>query len=178
MNVLLKTQYQDFVDNIARRIQHEKASHSDPLTGLANRRQMNSFMEKFLPVSKRTGQEFHVAMVDIDYFKKFNDQHGHLKGDELLVNLSRLVCSRIRSSDLFVRYGGEEFALILPGNNQDSALNLIEELRQSIKDKLGISISVGLTTSQRSNDFNELLELADNALYISKQEGRDRVTCA
>jgi len=178
VNRLLKDQFQDFVDNVALRLQHEKASLFDPLTGLANRRQMDAFMERFLPASKRGGQEFQIAMIDIDYFKQYNDEHGHLAGDELLVALARQVGSRVRSGDLFVRYGGEEFALILPACDQESALKMIGAIKERIKKELGISISVGLVSSHNSDDFSELLQLADGALYLSKQKGRDRISCA
>jgi diguanylate cyclase (GGDEF)-like protein len=175
---LLKTQFSDYVENIARRIQYERASQADPLTGLANRRYMDAFMEKLMPISKRSNQEFQVSMIDIDHFKKYNDTHGHIKGDELLINLSRLIKRRIRSGDLFVRYGGEEFTLILAGCDQDSAQELFEEIMVDIKEELGVSISVGLSSSHRSNDFYQLLELADDALYSSKQKGRDCITFA
>lgn len=178
LHQLMKAQFSDYVENIARRIQYERASKADPLTGLANRRYMDAFMERFLPVFKRSKQEFQVSMIDIDYFKKYNDTHGHIKGDELLVNLSRLIKRRIRTGDLFVRYGGEEFTLILPGCDQDSAQKFFEEIMMDIREELGVSISVGLSSSHRSNDFYELLELADGALYSSKQNGRNCITFA
>jgi len=175
---LIRTQYQNFVDHLITRLQYEKQSLTDPLTGIANRRHLELFIRNFIPVSHRIKNEFQVVMLDIDYFKKYNDTHGHGKGDELLVNLARLLKKSIRSSDFLARYGGEEFALILIGNSQENALGFLDNLSKDIKNKLDITISAGMAGSEMSGDFEELFKLADQALYLSKQQGRNRVSLA
>lgn len=175
---LIKTQYENFVNHLETRLQFEKESLTDPLTGLPNRRRMELFMEQFMLVSRRTGNEFQVAMIDIDYFKKYNDTHGHLEGDNLLTSLASLVQKHIRSSDLFVRYGGEEFSLILTANNRESAFKFLSKLKDEIERALGITVSIGFACSNMAENFEQLLGLADNALYQSKQQGRNRVSIA
>ena len=175
---LIKTQYQNFIDHLITKYNFEKASLTDPLTGIANRRQLEVFLKNIIPVSKRTKNEFHVVMIDIDFFKKYNDTHGHMAGDELLINLAKLVTGNIRSSDFFARYGGEEFALILTASSGETALELINNLMKEIKNKLDITISAGLASSDLSGDFTQLIDLADHALYQSKQKGRNQASLA
>lgn len=175
---LIKTQYQKFVDHLVTRLHFEKASLTDPLTGIANRRHLEIFLKSFIPVSHRTKNEFQVVMMDIDHFKEYNDSHGHREGDELLINLAGLVNKHIRSSDFLARYGGEEFALILTVNNPETAFEFLNNLIEDIENKLGITISAGVASSDMSDSFEHLLDLADQALYQSKQQGRNRVSLA
>lgn len=123
---LIKTQYQNFIDHLITQLNLEKASLTDPLTGVANRRHLELFLKSIIPVSYRSNTVFHVVMMDIDFFKQYNDTHGHVKGDELLINLANLVTNHIRSSDFFARYGGEEFALILTANSRDDTLDFLQ----------------------------------------------------
>ena len=175
---LINTKYNNFIDHIASRLKFEKESLTDPLTGLPNRRHMEIFMEKFMPVSRRTGHEFQVVMIDIDYFKKYNDTHGHIQGDKILIDLAALVNKNIHSSDLFVRYGGEEFILILTAVSSENCLPFLTELMQKIEQKLQVTISLGLASSTMSDDFNQLLNQSDRALYRSKQNGRNQLSIA
>jgi len=175
---LIKIQYKNFIDHLVTRLHFEKESLTDPLTGIANRRHLEIFLKSFVPISRRTKNEFQVVMMDIDHFKKYNDTHGHLKGDELLIKLARLVEKQIRSSDFFARYGGEEFALVLTANSPDTALELVNKLMSDIKSELEITMSAGLSSSDMADSFDQLLELADKALYQSKQQGRNQATLA
>lgn len=175
---LVIRQYSLFIEHIETRLQFEKESLTDPLTGLPNRRRLQIFMEKFMPASQRTGHEFQIVMIDIDHFKNYNDAHGHILGDKLLRDFARLVKKKIRSSDLFVRYGGEEFALILTANSPEISLPFLAELMLNIEKKLGITVSAGIASSKMSEDFKQLLKLADGALYQSKQQGRNQITIA
>jgi len=178
MQQLIRKQYLSFIEHLVTQLKFEKASLTDPLTGIANRRHLEIFLKSFIPISRRTGSEFQLVMIDLDKFKDYNDAHGHLKGDEMLVKLAQLVLDKIRSSDFFARYGGEEFALVLTANTRESAHEFMNTLKSEIQDKLGITISAGLSSSNQSDSFEGLLELADQALYQSKQQGRNRVSLA
>lgn len=175
---LVKTKYDNYIDHIETRLRFEKESLTDPLTGLPNRRHMEIFMEKFMPASRSTGHEFQIVMIDIDYFKKYNDTHGHIQGDRILVDLAIIVNEKIHSSDFFVRYGGEEFILILTASGSENSLHFIGGLMYEIEKQLGVTISAGLASSTMSNNYELLLKLADSALYQSKQQGRNQINIA
>ena len=178
VKALIKTRYDNYIEHIELRLQFEKESLTDPLTGLPNRRHMEIFMEKFMPASRRAGHEFQIVMIDIDYFKNYNDTHGHLQGDKILADLAAIVNKNIQSSDFFVRYGGEEFVLILTAISSEGSLPLLTELMQKIEQELQVTISLGLASSSMSDDYNQLLKLADKALYQSKQQGRNQINMA
>ena len=175
---LVKEQFNILIDHIETKLQFEQESLTDPLTGLPNRRHMEIFMRSFMPAYRRTEHEFQVVMIDIDYFKKYNDTYGHIQGDKILVDLAIIVNKNIHSSDFFVRYGGEEFTLILTTSNTKNSLHLIAGLMRNIEKELNITISAGLASSTMSNDYKQLLKLADSALYQSKQKGRNQVNIA
>ncbi|MFK8011718.1 MAG: GGDEF domain-containing protein [Marinicellaceae bacterium] len=175
---LINTKYNNFIDHIASRLKFEKESLTDPLTGLPNRRHMEIFMEKFMPASRRTGHEFQVVMIDIDYFKKYNDAHGHIQGDKVLVDLATIVNQNIHQSDFFVRYGGEEFILILTAVNSEKCLPFLKKLMLTIENELGLTVSLGIASSSISDNFKQLISLADKALYTSKQNGRNQLSLA
>jgi diguanylate cyclase (GGDEF)-like protein len=175
---LLANQYQNFISNIIQRIQYENMSLSDSLTGLPNRRRLELFVKDLIPLSKRSSQEFQVAMIDIDNFKQYNDSFGHIKGDELLISLAKLISRYVRSGDLFCRFGGEEFVYVFSIDTRQSAIKDLSELMIDIKNNLGITVSIGLASSHLSEEFSELVELADRALYQSKSEGKNRITFA
>jgi len=175
---LINTKYNNFLDHIASRLKFEKESLTDPLTGLPNRRHMEIFMEKFMPASRRSGHEFQVVMLDIDYFKKFNDTYGHIQGDKVLVDLASIVNENIHNSDFFVRYGGEEFILILTAINTEDSLSFLEMLSRKIENQLHVTVSLGLASSKLSNNFDQLINLSDKAMYQSKKNGRNQLTIA
>lgn len=175
---LINAQYASFIGHLETRLRFEKESLTDSLTGLPNRRNMELFMEKYMRVAHKKREEFQVVMIDIDYFKKYNDTRGHLEGDKLLVSLAHFIEQHIRSSDLFVRYGGEEFAMILPASNSDSAFTFLSSLKNDIERTLGITVSMGVASSSMADNFEHLLGLADAALYQSKQQGRNCVSIA
>jgi diguanylate cyclase (GGDEF)-like protein len=124
-------------------------------------------------------------LLDIDYFKKFNDTHGHQTGDVVLSTLGRVIEESIRDSDLAARYGGEEFALVLYHTDTPGAYQVAERLRQMVEDRevhdkdnvLHVTISVGVATfpSQHIENSKALIECADKALYKAKDNGRNRV---
>ncbi|MBI5407985.1 MAG: diguanylate cyclase [Nitrospirae bacterium] len=148
----------------------------DPLTGLANRRLMEINLEKDLAIAKRYGKPLSVVMLDIDYFKKYNDKYGHTAGDRLLSGIGRILSREVRASDLAVRYGGEEFLIIMPETDLQKAREAAERLRKAVENEAGVTISLGVSSYR--NDIlkkEDLIVCADSALYRAKQNGRNRV---
>lgn len=167
----------------------QELTNRDELTGLYNRRYFFERFEKEVERAKRYGRMLAVMMIDIDHFKNYNDTFGHLKGDDLLVSLSRLMERNLRKVDIIARYGGEEFLVMLPETNKESARKVAEKLRSVVesndfhleKPDLGpgnITMTIGISSLPKdSEDALELLDLADKALYYGKAQGRNRV-CA
>jgi diguanylate cyclase (GGDEF)-like protein/PAS domain S-box-containing protein len=155
----------------------------DGLTGLKNRRAFEERLLDELARIRRTAQPVSLLLLDIDHFKAFNDSFGHPRGDEVLRAVARLMSRAIRDCDMAVRYGGEEFAIVLPNTDADGASQMGERLRAAIEQapwaERAITISVGAATATtHTMAMGELLDLADRALYRSKQDGRNRVTIA
>ncbi|RMG60605.1 MAG: GGDEF domain-containing protein [Deltaproteobacteria bacterium] len=159
---------------------------TDPLTKLKNRRYLGMYLEETLKVSRRYGDSLTVAMVDIDHFKKINDTYGHPVGDEVLASLAEILRSSVRESDLVVRYGGEEFTLVLQRTNRERAKNVLERIREDIAGrvfdtqagKLSLTVSIGYTTCDCNGEkvrMTRFLRVADAALYRAKEGGRNRV---
>lgn len=160
-----------------------KMANTDILTNLANRRSAIDFITKNLSLCKREKKDFSLCFFDIDLFKKINDTYGHEVGDLALIHLSKLCENKIRKSDMFARWGGEEFILILPSTNVEGAYIISENIRKLIyttpllanNKKIQMSISIGITTLQTSNeDINDLLLRVDSALYEAKENGRNQ----
>lgn len=153
----------------------------DPLTGLLNRRGMDAVFKSALAVAHRSGRPLAVAMVDIDHFKRINDQYGHDVGDTVLVALARLIKKRVRQADVVARFGGEEFVILLPDTDLDGAEQLGELLVQAAasheQPPCGqVTISVGVAeASGEASDLTELLQRADAAMYRAKRLGRNQV---
>jgi len=159
----------------------KKLATIDSLTKIYNRYKINEIIEHQIARSKRYGEIFSILMFDIDYFKKVNDTYGHYVGDMVLKKLSELISSNIREVDSFGRWGGEEFMLLLHKANQTEAIYIAEKLRKlvenfSIDNLYKITISVGVATFVKNDTKESLLERADQALYKSKEDGRNRVT--
>jgi diguanylate cyclase (GGDEF)-like protein len=153
-------------------------SRTDPLTGLANRRTLYERIEIEMEHALRSDSPLTVAMVDLDHFKQYNDRHGHVAGDTMLRAVAALMVSNIRGQDLVVRYGGEEFCMVLPDTDILGGHHLLDKLREGGRDAttdVGITLSAGLTSWDGIEDTNSLIERADQALYRAKQSGRDRV---
>jgi diguanylate cyclase (GGDEF)-like protein/PAS domain S-box-containing protein len=157
----------------------------DPLTGLFNRRYLTETLERELARARREQTPLSVMMLDIDHFKRFNDQYGHDAGDVLLQALSAFLQVQVREGDVVCRYGGEEFTLILPGASLEVTRQRAEHLRNGAKflqvwhagQSLGpISVSLGVATfPDHAANGETLLRMADAALYRAKTMGRDRV---
>ena len=167
----------------------ERLSQYDELTGLFNRRHFMSLARHELSRSARYGGELALLMLDIDYFKRVNDDHGHRAGDLVLTAISQEIRQALRETDIPGRLGGEEFAVLLPETGAEQAQQVAERLRKAVAGKiidigdekqLGCTVSIGVAAKPTgpSNDLEGLLHWADTALYAAKNAGRDRVVSA
>ena len=164
----------------------EQESFTDGLTHLFNYRFFKEFLQKEIYRSSRYQHPASLVLTDVDFFKKLNDKYGHVGGDQILMELARLAQSNCRMTDLVCRYGGEEFAILLPETPKDQAILYCERLRSTIEkhpfrlrnaaESVGVTISVGLANyPEDSEDPNDLIRKADQAMYIAKHGGRNRV---
>lgn len=156
----------------------------DPLTDLLNRRFIPTIMRREIALALDHNKTFTVAMLDVDLFKRVNDQHGHEAGDFTLKTIAAMIYDHVRSSDYVFRYGGEEFMVILTETTLQQATLLLEGLRRQIAAhamKAGgktftVTVSIGLAEFNSHPDFQRVIEKADQALYQAKMEGRNRIT--
>jgi diguanylate cyclase (GGDEF)-like protein len=173
------------VTNLMLRETLRDQSIRDPLTGLFNRRYLTETLDRELARARREQGPLSVMMLDIDHFKRFNDNYGHDAGDVLLQALSAFLQSQVREGDVVCRYGGEEFTLILPSASLEVTRQRAEHMRNGAKclqvwhmgQSLGpISVSLGVATfPDHATSGETLLRMADAALYRAKAMGRDRV---
>ena len=156
----------------------------DTLTGANNRRFLTDFVEREIARSVRHGRPLSLLLFDIDHFKRINDTHGHLTGDEVLKGVSRRLSARVRTEELFARYGGEEFVVVVPETDQRAALILAEEYRALVADEpfhcedhvVEVTISIGVATLKGEEIHSDaFLKRADDKLYEAKRAGRNRV---
>lgn len=154
----------------------EEKSLTDKLTGIANRAGFDQRLAEEIQRCQRYGSEMSLLLVDVDYFKRFNDTHGHLAGDEALTAVAQAMKNVCRPVDFPARYGGEEFAVILPATGRDGAIVMAERLRRAVEDlPVRITVSVGASTlSPGRRDGKDLIAQADRALYEAKGAGRNR----
>ncbi len=160
----------------------EQQNLTDALTGVWNRRAFNLRLREEWSRHCRTGRHLSLLMIDVDHFKRFNDSFGHQEGDRVLKSTALLLGKTLRGSDYLVRYGGEEFAVILPESDLKGALVTAERLRLLVSQAEGetvapVTVSIGVSSAlaMRELDRNLLVERADRALYRAKEKGRDRV---
>jgi diguanylate cyclase len=160
---------------------------TDPLTGLYNRKALTHRMQELLSKTEEDSDDaFSLLMLDIDHFKRFNDQFGHIIGDEVIRRVGMAMRDHVRQGDFPARFGGEEFTVVLPSTGMDSAVDIARNIhaaigklvlmRRSTRERLpGITISIGAATLHRGDDCETLLERADQALYLAKEGGRNRI---
>lgn len=157
---------------------------TDSLTGVRNRMALDEELKRATQNLHRYNTEvFSVLMIDVDYFKRYNDTFGHLAGDDVLRTVAQLLETTCRGTDTVGRYGGEEFAILLPHTAEPGARLIAERLRAAVAQyewtDAPITVSIGIATaSPLSIDADEVLHEADTALYNAKQSGRNRVSCA
>lgn len=152
----------------------------DPLTGVRNRRSMDDALQLAVSTAGRTETPYALVMLDLDYFKAINDKHGHALGDEILVNLARMVERNTRQSDQLFRFGGEEFVLLMPGVDDEGMKAVVQGLRQKIRSTLRspdgpVTASFGAALLNEGEYWENWLKRADDALYRAKEAGRDCV---
>jgi diguanylate cyclase (GGDEF)-like protein len=161
-------------------------AQTDYLTGIQNRRRITELGQQLLAAARERGDPVSVLLLDLDHFKSINDDYGHQTGDRALKAVADELKRHLRSGDELGRYGGEEFAVVLPATSTERATAIAERLRTAIAtltfDALGLdqplTVSVGVATAQAEREFGELVARADAALYSAKQAGRDRVAVA
>ncbi len=162
----------------------ESIATIDGLTSILNRRGLEDAALKMQDMCKRINLSMTVILIDIDHFKKVNDKYGHLTGDDVLRHIAKVVAGILRSSDVFGRYGGEEFCAFLPNTTESDAFGLAERIRAGVeasplkldRGPIKTTISIGVADSVRAGyDFKGLVAAADGALYSAKNGGRNQV---
>jgi diguanylate cyclase (GGDEF)-like protein len=166
-------------------IEYEHTSTVDPLTGLYNRRWLEDMMTRIMQRCTTSILPLSVFMIDIDFFKQYNDEHGHIAGDEALRTISRSILQSLRPEDMVARYGGEELFALLPRIDLDIARQVAERIRNNVcqtEIKLSdgailpsLTISIGIAKMTEEDNPVDLINAADHALYRAKHAGRNRV---
>lgn len=160
----------------------EAISLTDSLTSLPNRRAFNQRINIEWQRTVRYATPLSIMMLDVDHFKRFNDDFGHQTGDEVLIQVGKLLANAVRTTDFASRYGGEEFIVILPNSTLDEAMPIAQRICNEIADyawpQRQVTISIGVATYQQQDEVQELIAQADMALYQAKAEGRNRVVSA
>ncbi len=157
----------------------------DELTGLYNRRWLNKMLKRQVKRSQFSNEPLSLLMIDIDHFKKINDDHGHLVGDQVLRIVAQLMVSSVRPTDLVTRYGGEEFVVILPNTDLDGSriaaeriCSMVSAAKMVTAEEVtlpAVTVSVGIAQMQSHENMDDLLRDADKALYQAKENGRNRI---
>jgi len=166
------------IDNISLKIENEQLSLRDGLTGLANRRQLQLFSRQLQQNANSENGSYSVVMLDLDKFKAFNDGNGHHAGDTLLSQVAGIITRESRAEDLVVRYGGEEFMMVLPAATLEQAHSVAERVRSQVGADSVVSISAGVACRREAESLEQVTARADQALYCAKALGRDRVVIA
>ncbi|MCX8030825.1 MAG: diguanylate cyclase [Thermodesulfovibrionales bacterium] len=169
--------FDDISEHINEKKQLQYLSETDELTGLYNRRAFIKVLQKM--ISNHNRNFLSLAILDIDHFKKINDNFGHNIGDEVLIEFAKFLRNQLRENEIIGRLGGEEFGIVLPVK-KDLAYKICERLRTKLNNQLfsskglKISASIGLVDNQRINKFEDLYKIADQCLYNAKKQGRNR----
>jgi diguanylate cyclase (GGDEF)-like protein len=181
---ILKFSYQDYLDEVFQRQMYESALR-DGLTKVFNKKYFTDYLEKEFAFAGRHGGALALIFIDIDYFKKINDTHGHPAGDFVLAELSQMMSELLRTEDVLARFGGEEFTVLCRGSDLKGAKIVAERLRRSVEERkftfggkdIPVTISLGIVAIPESgiHDHNTFLAAADKALYEAKRSGRNRV---
>lgn len=166
--------------------ENRKLLEKDPLTGSENRRAMTAILQREIARAQREGEPMSVVMIDIDHFKKINDTHGHAAGDAALIHLTQIARSVLRGNDAFVRYGGEEFLLVLAETGKAGAVFVAQRLQQALAklpfmhlgQAITMTFSAGVSGLIEDDSEAALLRRADMALYEAKRNGRNRIVAS
>lgn len=193
----IKKLAETYSNRVLENIEIERKSLTDPLTGMENRRALNTNIPQIIEVEERAGQKCSLLMIDIDNFKNINDEYGHDTGDDVLKQAAEIIKNNIRrQSDFSYRYGGEEFVVFLTNTTSEKTAEIAEKIRKNIEKnifktssndgkkleiKLSVSIGVAGTDQKIYNKkepekLEKILKAADTAMYQSKKEGKNRAT--
>ncbi len=159
----------------------KKLAERDTLTGLYNRRKMVELMENEISMAEMYDRTFSILMADVDNFKSINDMYGHQTGDEVLVEIARLLENELRETDVLARWGGEEFLVLMRETDLMKGMLVAQKLRSAVRKHFAdrydgrISLSVGVTTFKKGDTVNSLVRRADIAMYSAKQKGKDTI---
>ena len=169
-----------------RRTEHEvvalrEAATTDPLTGVGNRRWLDSELKRRLAQFRRQGAPVSVLMIDVDHFKRINDAWGHEAGDVALRALAKSVGTTLRDMDVLTRFGGEEFLAVLPGTHVQQAAIVAERIRRAVQEmtvpfsnhSIKLTVSIGVASAANLDDEATILKRADEAMYVAKKHGRN-----
>ena len=160
----------------------EKLANFDPLTKLMNRRSLNNHLKEALENAMRTGEVFSLIMTDIDDFKAVNDTYGHEAGDEILVNISRILINNVRETDYVCRWGGEEMLLLIKAE-KDVACHVAERIREDVEKtrvtvnghNIGVTMTLGVSSYKPGDNIRSMVQKADICLYEGKNSGKNKV---
>lgn len=176
-----------FIDGVKLRLQMHALSKTDVLTGIANRRGFDDYLNDAWQNATRSSQPIGLIMADVDFFKDYNDQYGHPAGDEALTRVAEFLRSvASRGTDLCARVGGEEFAVVMSATDLEGSIRIAEDIQSAMyaaaiehkaspNEKLTISMGVSSRVPGREDSIHEFLEMADKALYEAKSKGRNRI---
>ena len=161
-------------------------ANRDFLTGVYNRRFFYSDVEEYVQVAEETNEPYAFAMIDVDYFKNINDKYGHDGGDRVLKSIAKILNDNTKGSDIVARFGGEEFCVVLKKINKEEAVKFFVNLRAKVaenkvtikKEKVKVTISIGVSFGNGHCEIDDMLEACDSALYTAKENGRNRVEIA
>lgn len=172
----MRYQYREFVA----KTELERIYSTDPLTKIGNRLKLEEEANKWLTSCEKDNQPLCLALLDVDNLKQINDSHGHLVGDTVLYETAQILRSKLRKKDVCVRWGGDEFILLLPCMSVDQAYNLAMEIKDAITSyefsaRLKISCSFGITQMQRGQSLEQLIAQADASMYLAKEHGRNTI---
>lgn len=187
-NYILKLQMQECLQLhqvLTDKSKLEKQATTDAVTGLYNHRYFRDHFHRELLRAKRHKRNLALLMIDVDHFKQFNDHHGHPEGDKALATIGSELTALVRNIDSVSRYGGEEFAIVLPDTKLSDAFEVAERIRKQIKEKfnseephkgrVSLTVSIGIASFPEHSDKSQgLIEMADAALYTAKKQGRNQ----
>jgi len=175
-----KKKIQDLFESMNESISmlYDAATH-DEKTGLYNNKFFETIFEMEIEKAMRKQQKLSIIMTDIDFFKKINDTHGHMKADEFLKRLAEVIQKQVRGSDVAARFGGEEFVILLPETNLEKAKRFATRLKTAIHSdkilsKYHVTVSGGITQFKEKDNKKKMKERVDKALYQAKETGRDK----
>lgn len=175
-----KKKIQDLFESMNESISmlYEAATH-DEKTGLYNNKFFETIFDMEIEKAKRNQQKLSIVMTDIDFFKKINDTHGHMKADEFLKRLAEVIQKQVRGSDIAARFGGEEFVILLPETDLEKAKRFATRLKTAIHSdkilsKYHVTVSGGITQFKEKDNKKKMKERVDKALYQAKETGRDK----